>query len=757
MDFREIQTKQADYRQQLQSQIQRGLADAINPNDFDEPRGFTGPGFVYGNEPPKLKAEEYLHAASGWVYSAVSAIADAVMELKLRLYKTDAKGEIVEVLEHKALDLLYKVNPFMTFTDHIWLTQQYLELAGEAPWFVDRGDGENPGEPENILLIDPTKLFIKKNEDKSGMLGPVGGYMYKLNPKLTLDLRVDEVIFLKYPDPVNPWRGKGTLQAAATSVDVDNFSEEYNRRFFYNGGRPDSILTTPNKLNEKQRGAIRSDLNKLYKGVKNAQKMAILEDGLEWKPMALTGKDMEFMQQMKFSRDKILSLFRVPKSIVSITEDVNLANAKTGELIFAKWTIRPKMTRLVAQLNEFYLPMFKGTENMFLSFDDPVPEDIESNVKKYDSALGKGYMTVNEVRSELNLEDVGPDGDILLVPTNITPIDRVGEAGAIDLFRSVKTGRANNWKKGVITRSAGGYYKATRISNAVKKATSAVRQVESKIDKIVHDQLKNLIVNRRRKEKITQKDWNNEKITFGDQTLKAGDKYEDIFTNATRLIFDLQKKKILQANKAVSVDQFLLDEEDETKIMVRVYEPIVSKIVKEQGARAAYLVAQGKRLFDMQTRPVQSYLKNRIFDFSFEVNEETNKLLSEALKEGVAAGEGIPKLRKWVEDVFSGMEKYRAERIARSEVVRASNFATNEAYKQSGTVDQVEWMATADDATCEWCLPMEGRIIDLGETFFKEGDSFKGKNGGILNFSYGDVDFPPLHPSCRCTIVPVIK
>jgi HK97 family phage portal protein len=738
MDIKDLIQKSEDIRQTLRDNLEKGLADRFF--EADEPAGFQyGEGFVFGSTPPKKKSEEYLRAATGWVYSCVSAIADAVAKLNLRLYKINGE-DVEEVKESPVLDLLYKVNKYQTYFDHIWLTQQYLELTGEAPWFIDRGES-GEGEPENIMLLRPDRLYITQASEGET---PVAGYTYKLDNGSELNLKPSEVLFLKYPDPINMFRGKGTLQAAATTVDIDTYSEEYNKRFFYNSARPDSILSTDQKLTPRQREGLRSDIKRLYSGVEKAHAVAVLESGLKWSPMALTQKDMDFISQQNFSRDKIFSIFRVPKPIVAVTDDVNLANAKIAEYVFSKWTIKPKMERVVAQLNEFFLPMFSGTDGMFISYDDPVPADVELSLKKYDSALINGWMTRNEIRELENLEDVGSEGDILYIPSSQIEI---GKEPASPFGLGIKVAKSNKVKKEVITRSAGGF----RLAKKSVKRAEAVKKLETKINQMAVTIAKAAIDDRKKKE------IENARINFASDYIKVADIYEKAMVAETVKIFRRQKDQILKPEKAVDLDDYLLDEEDETKLMIEAYNPLIKKIVKDQGDRAALLAGMGRGAFDMATKEVQEYLKERIYKFSFEINEETNKLLSETLADGVAQGEGVPLLRKRVDELFSGMEKYRSERIARSEVIRASGFATTQAYEQSGVVEAVEWMTTNDDVTCEFCEPLDGKQVDLGKSFFKVGDDYVGSDGGVLDLSYENINFPPLHPNCRCTVVPVIK
>ncbi len=751
MDFNEINQKKVDNYNQLEKDLSSSI-----PQDKSEPAGFQGEGVFFGEMPPKMHAEDYLKAALGWVYAAVSAISDAVSKVQWRLYRTNANGEIEEVLDHKAIDLLYKVNNFTTAFDHYWLSQEYLELTGEAPWFIDRGDS-GKGEPEGIMLLRPDRLKIVQSKDTKAE-NPIDKYVYRQDYGKDFDIKPTELILLRYPDTLNPFRGKGTLEAAATTVDIDNFAESYNKRFFYNSARPDSVLTTEQKLSKQQKIELRNSINRLYRGNNNSHKTAILESGLDWKPMSLSQKDMDFLAQSQFSLTKILAIFRVPKALVGISDDVNLANAKIGEYVFSKWTIKPKLQRIAAQLNEFYLPMFTGTENLFLSFDDPVPTDVELNLKRYESALGKGYMTINEVRAEQNLEDVGPEGDVLLIPNTQREL---GSPAPGSLFAGVAAPKVRKSFKNVIENSAGGYGRAKLNANVKQKVADdgkkKIQKIESRIDKLALE-LARTSYRKKAQEELKLKE---EKILlrkeFVDLYLKSADNFEKNFDTGMKLVFENQKKKILSRvpQKAVN-DDYLLDEEEEADIMVRIFTPLEKEIIRQQGNRAAMLAGQGRGAFDMSTAAVRAYLEKRVFRFSFEVNEETNKILSDSLAEGVKQGEGVPQLRKRVEETFDGMVKYRSERIARSEVIRASNFATTEAYEQSGVVDSVEWLSTEGNA-CEFCESMDGKTIPLGNTFFQKGDSFEGKDGGTLDLSYENINFPPLHPNCRCTVVPIIK
>ena len=359
------------------------------------------------------KQSDYLAEMKGWVFACVSAIADEIAAINIKLYRK--KGDkIEEVTEHAILDLLYKVNDYTTKFDQFWLTAAYLELVGEAPWFLEKKGKEVTG----IYFLRPDRLEIIPDKNKI-----IKGYKYDIGEHEKITLEPDEVIFLKYPNPLKPLRGLGTLEAASRTVDVDNYSEEWNWRFFKNNATPGAVLTVDNpQMSEEQKVKLKKSIKDKYEGVEKAHQIMVLFGKMDMKPFGFSQTEMGFEAQQKMTRDKILGMFRVPKAIVSQTEGVNFASAKTANYVFARWTIRPKMERIVQQLNEFLVPLFPDGENLFLDYENPIPADEEAKAKYHETALKSGWMSINEVRLAEDLPPLTEGGDSIYMPLNVIPI-----------------------------------------------------------------------------------------------------------------------------------------------------------------------------------------------------------------------------------------------------------------------------------------------------------------------------------------------
>jgi phage portal protein BeeE len=109
--------------------------------------------FFSNSSLPHMAGKEFLKAYRGWTYACVNAIAEALSEIELTLQEKKKDGW-QDLEQHKALELLHKVNDFQSFLDLAYATQAYLELDGNAFWYIPRNGNQAPSE---IWYLDPTR------------------------------------------------------------------------------------------------------------------------------------------------------------------------------------------------------------------------------------------------------------------------------------------------------------------------------------------------------------------------------------------------------------------------------------------------------------------------------------------------------------------------------------------------------------------------------------------------------------------------
>jgi hypothetical protein len=101
----------------------------------------------------------------------------------------------------------------------------------------------------------------------------------------------------------------------------------------------------------------------------------------------------------------------------------------------------------------------------------------------------------------------------------------------------------------------------------------------------------------------------------------------------------------------------------------------------------------------------------------------------------------------------------RARMLAHTGAIWAANEGAVNRYADDG-IAVVEWLTADDDLRCPFCADMNGKRVETKEAFFSLGDEVSLPGAGSLKIPGGakgfDVRHPPLHPNCRCTLIPIV-
>lgn len=148
-------------------------------------------------------------------------------------------------------------------------------------------------------------------------------------------------------------------------------------------------------------------------------------------------------------------------------------------------------------------------------------------------------------------------------------------------------------------------------------------------------------------------------------------------------------------------------------------------------------------------------------EFAEGIVGNSGQKVRDVILRGQEEGWSIRNMAKALTQVFSDFDKTRATMIARTETIRSNNAAALASYKQAG-IARFQWYAAQDERVCPFCNELhvqygpgtEGQVI--GQVFFEEGESMEVLEEQLV-FSYEPIYQPPLHPNCRCSVLPVIE
>lgn len=332
----------------------------------------------------------------GIIYSCIDSIANGVSENEWGLYR---KGSDEQVINHPIIDLLNRPNDQQTATDFFYLMSAMIETSGQF-FIYPIKSGLNTGKVLELHLLDPSKM--QTVVDQTSPVVNILGYTYSDKGKVW-KFEPDQLINVLRPNPYNQALGISTIQMARFDGTNELNSIQMNNAFYDNGAYPGGVLKTEQPLNPDVFNKLKAQVKSQYEGKKNAFRMMFLSHGLDYQQISPSQRDMQYVEQRKLNRDQILSIFKVPKSMVAVSDAVNRATAEAENLAFARNVIKPRLELIFDKLNYFLLPLLGG-EGLELRFENPIKDDQEFELKEQIASVNV-WRTVNEVRQ---MEDLPP-------------------------------------------------------------------------------------------------------------------------------------------------------------------------------------------------------------------------------------------------------------------------------------------------------------------------------------------------------------
>jgi len=681
------------------------------------------PAYIAGREYyPDANYSDLLKKNISWVYACASKNASVCAGVPLRLYAVNKKftgrqitpseqkrfkqtahlikyinrsdGVAVEIIEHPFLDVIKSVNAYMNQFDLTESLVQCLDIVGNAYWYIVK---DNLGIIQEIWPLMPHKVSIIPSSENF-----IRGYKYSISPGNEKIFQPDEIVHFKNTNIKDYFYGMGCLEACIMAADLNENIQLFENRLMANKAVPDVALILPKDSglpSEEEQRRTKKEWKRRYGGINNAGGLAIFAGGADIKQLQLSPREINYLSGRKVAKEEIAAIFGVPLSKLTV-EDVNRANAEAGDYAYYKDTISPKLKKIEQKINEKILPIY--SDDLFVAFDNCVPEDKEYLLKEREVNLRMGVITINEERGRLGLPPVSW-GD---APMNMFSLTNTMDAGN-DESLNVEN------EKSIKDLPSAGF-----IPRIIKRMTRSVKSLLNQIENRIVNEIKgggNLhpddVVSGALNGQLLAKQIGNDLTPYWRIVIEYA---------GQRAIADINRR-ISGGKKTINKKprSFVFDIENANIPLV------INK--HRQGMVSGFI----RRTADM-----------------------IRELIVNAINDNMSAAE----IAGVIKSKFDDIEDYAAERIARTEMIWAYNQGTIEGWKQTdGVVIGKKWLLTDDDRLCEYCESMADQITELNENFLNKGDILRGKEGGELNIDYEDIEHPPLHPNCRCSMVSILS
>ena len=234
------------------------------------------------------------------------------------------------------------------------------------------------------------------------------------------------------------------------------------------------------------------------------------------------------------------------------------------------------------------------------------------------------------------------------------------------------------------------------------------------------------------------------------------DPIEKDYTKDLRKYFRKQEKSVLDnvlsfdddAGRVVTadyIDAWLVQPQDWNEELTELNTEYNIKAIETGGPSSDEM----RKAFDIADAAVNQFIVDKAEVFAFEITNYTNALLKNQFIIGVEAGESALQISKRVQSIFGFNEKFRAARIARTEVAGAANYGSMQSSIQSGVVWGHQWLAAIDDVTRDdhRSLGNDQTKVPIGDNFPMVGIPYPGDPSGA----------PSQIIQCRCALKPLTR
>ena len=203
--------------------------------------------------------------------------------------------------------------------------------------------------------------------------------------------------------------------------------EEYGAKFFANGAAPGGVLEHPGTIKDPQR--VRESWQSTFGGSGNANKIAVLEEGMKYTPTGISPEQAQFLETRKFQINEIARIFRVPPHMVGDLEKSSFSNIEQQSLDFVKYTLDPWVIRWEQSIQRSLLNA-EEKKRYFAKFnvEGLLRGDYQSRMNGYAIGRQNGWMSENDIRELETLDRISAEdgGDLYLINGNMLPLKDAG-------------------------------------------------------------------------------------------------------------------------------------------------------------------------------------------------------------------------------------------------------------------------------------------------------------------------------------------
>jgi HK97 family phage portal protein len=346
------------------------------------------------------------------LFAGLRLLAWSLAQLPLPVLRRKA-GKSVEARSHPLWNLLNESpNGLQTAFEFRELQIGYALLYGNSVAWQETTAG---GSVKALWLLNPERVKFWVTPDERRLV-----YEYRPRTGESRYFAQDEVLHLRGPLG-NLYVGYSLADLAREALGIALTAEEHAARFFANGATPSGVLTHPKKLSDETFKKLQRQWDNRYAGAGNAHKTVVLEEGLDYKPLALALKELQFLELRQFQVTEIARWLGIPPHTIGDLERSTNNNIEHQGMELVRHALGPWAVRIEQRLK---MSCLGSVERESYYFKHRMEAFLRGNTldrfRAYTLGRNGGWLSVNDIRGFEDQEPVD-GGDVYLSPLNMVP------------------------------------------------------------------------------------------------------------------------------------------------------------------------------------------------------------------------------------------------------------------------------------------------------------------------------------------------
>jgi HK97 family phage portal protein len=182
------------------------------------------------------------------------------------------------------------------------------------------------------------------------------------------------------------------------------------------------VITRPKESGTIGQDAINnivSTFKERHSGVRNKFGVAMLQEGMDYKQMAMTHEQAQLIESRKLSVADISRLYGIPLALLNETAGESYKSVEQNTLNYLTFALMPWIRRWESAMHRDLLqPSERKKYFIEFNFSGLIRGDIKTRYDAYAIARQWGWLSLNDIRRLENLPPV-TGGDVYLTPLNM--------------------------------------------------------------------------------------------------------------------------------------------------------------------------------------------------------------------------------------------------------------------------------------------------------------------------------------------------